>query len=77
MEDGLRRFSGRVLLILSGKDLTADEFRGVVSRSERWKALLADARVTQRELPEANHTFSRHEWRDRVARWTAEWVKQG
>lgn len=77
MEEALRRFHGRVLLILSGRDLTADEFRGVVSRSERWKALLADARVTQRELPEANHTFSRREWRDQVARWTAEWVKHG
>src|SRR5688572_251420 len=29
MEDALRRFRGRVLLILSGKDLTADEFRVV------------------------------------------------
>jgi exosortase A-associated hydrolase 1 len=76
MEHALRRFSGRVLLILSGKDLTADEFRGVVSGSKRWKALLADARVSLRELPEANHTFSRREWRDQVARWTAEWVKQ-
>ncbi len=77
MEDGLLRFRGRVLLILSGKDLTADEFRGVVSRSERWKRLLQDARVTQRELPDANHTFSRREWADQVARWTADWVKQG
>lgn len=76
MEEGLRQFRGRVLLILSGKDLTADEFRGLVSRSERWKRLLADARVTQRELPEANHTFSRREWRDQVVRWTAEWLKQ-
>ena len=76
MEDGLRRFAGRVLLILSGKDLTADEFRGVVNRSERWTRLLRDARVTQHELAEANHTFSRREWRDQVARWTADWVKQ-
>jgi exosortase A-associated hydrolase 1 len=77
MEDGLRRFRGRVLLILSGKDLTAEEFRGVVSRSERWRRLLADARVTQRELAAANHTFSRREWRDQVARWTAEWLQRG
>jgi exosortase A-associated hydrolase 1 len=77
MEDGLRRFRGRVLLILSGKDLTADEFRGMVSRSQRWTRLLADARVTRRDLVEANHTFSRREWRDQVAHWTAEWVKQG
>jgi exosortase A-associated hydrolase 1 len=77
MEDGLRRFRGRVLLILSGKDLTADEFRGMVSRSQRWTRLLADARVTRRDLVEANHTFSRREWREQVARWTADWVKQG
>jgi exosortase A-associated hydrolase 1 len=77
MEEGLRRFRGRVLLILSGKDLTADEFRGVVSRSERWRRLLAEARVTRRELAEANHTFSRRQWRDQVARWTADWVKHG
>jgi exosortase A-associated hydrolase 1 len=76
MEDGLRRFRGRVLVILSGKDLTADEFRGVVKRSERWTRLLADARVTRHELAEANHTFSRHEWRDQVARWTADWVNE-
>jgi uncharacterized protein len=77
MEEGLRKFAGRVLVILSGNDLTADEFRGVVSRSERWQRLLRDARVTQHELPEANHTFSRREWRGQVARWTADWVKQG
>jgi exosortase A-associated hydrolase 1 len=77
MEDGLRRFRGRVLLILSGKDLTADEFRAVVSRSERWTRLLADTRVTRRELAQANHTFSRREWRDQVAHWTADWVRQG
>ena len=77
MEQGLRRFRGRVLLILSGKDLTADEFRGVVGRSERWTRLLAEARITRRDLPEANHTFSHREWRDQVARWTADWVKLG
>jgi exosortase A-associated hydrolase 1 len=76
MADGLRRFRGPVLLILSGKDLTADEFRGVVSRSERWTRLLADARVVRRDLAEANHTFSRREWRDQVARWTADWIEQ-
>jgi len=76
MEEGLRRFRGRVLLILSGKDLTAEEFRGLVSRSERWTRLLADTRVVRRDLAESNHTFSRREWRDQVARWTADWVKQ-
>lgn len=77
MAEGLDRFAGRVLLILSGKDLTADEFRGVVSRSGRWKRLLRHARVTRHELPGANHTFSRREWRDQVARWTTDWIRHG
>lgn len=74
MEDGLRRFAGRVLLILSGDDLTAQEFRDLVARSPGWQALLRDRRVTRRELAEANHTFSRREWREKVGRWTADWL---
>jgi uncharacterized protein len=76
MEDGLRSFRGRVLLILSGNDLTAQEFRDLVARSGRWRRLLQDRRVTRLELPEANHTFARRDWRDQVARWTAAWVRE-
>lgn len=75
MEDGLRRFQGRVLLILSGNDLTAQEFKDLVAGSSRWRGLLEDRRVTRHDLPEANHTFSRREWRDQVAHWTEAWVK--
>ncbi len=75
MEAALLKFPGRVLLILSGNDLTAQEFKDAVSGSGRWRRLLADARVTRRDLPEANHTFARREWRDQVGRWTEEWVK--
>ena len=75
MEDGLRRFQGRVLLILSGNDLTAQEFKDLVARSSRWRGLLEDRRVTRHDLPEANHTFSRRDWRNQVERWTEAWVK--
>jgi len=75
MEHALRRFQGRVLLILSGNDLTAQEFKDVVARSSRWRRLLSRDRITRYDLPEANHTFARREWRDQVARWTAVWVK--
>jgi exosortase A-associated hydrolase 1 len=74
MAEGLRRFSGPVLLILSGADLTAREFEDTVRASPAWRARLQDRRVTQRRLDAANHTFSRREWRDQVAQWTAEWV---
>jgi len=75
MERALRGFQGRVLLILSGNDLTAQEFKDVVAASSRWQRLLSGSRITRYELPEANHTFARREWRDQVARWTEAWVK--
>jgi exosortase A-associated hydrolase 1 len=75
MQTGLRRFRGPVLLILSGNDLTAQEFRDMVARSRGWRSLLHAPRVTQRMLREADHTFSRREWRDQVAAWTADWTK--
>ena len=75
MADGMRQFKGRVLLILSGNDITAQEFEDVASGSKSWGRLLADARVTRHKLSEATHTFSTRAWRDQVAVWTADWVR--
>lgn len=75
MADGLSRFRGKVLLILSGNDLTAQEFEGIAEGSKRWRGLLADARITHRKLDGANHTFSKRVWRDQVAAWTVEWIR--
>lgn len=75
MLGALQQFSGSVLLILSGADLTAQEFALVAERSPVWRALLSQARFTRRELPGADHTFSSRRWRDQVAHWTADWLK--
>jgi uncharacterized protein len=75
MEEGLRRFRGKVMLILSGNDLTAQEFRDFVAASARWRRLLEAERVTRHDLPEANHTFARRDWREQVERWTGAWVE--
>ncbi len=64
MEAGLRGFRGRVLLILSGKDLTAQEFNSLVKSSPSWQGLLREPRVTRFEIAGANHTFSRRDWRE-------------
>ena len=74
MADGLARFRGQVLLVLCGNDLTAKEFTDAVAASSRWRALLGDARVTRHDLADANHTFSTRAWRERVARWTHDWI---
>jgi exosortase A-associated hydrolase 1 len=75
MAEGLERFKGQVLLILSGNDLTAKEFSDVAAGSKRWRRLLQSPRVAQHRLADANHTFSRHDWRDQVARWTSSWLR--
>jgi exosortase A-associated hydrolase 1 len=75
MLDGLRRYRGRVLLLLSGDDLTAWEFKDMVAGSRGWRRLLARPNVSRRDLAEANHTFSRAVWRDQVAQWTLEWMR--
>lgn len=72
---GLSRFQGKVLLILSGADLTAQEFVGIAAASPAWQAQLASARTTRRELAAADHTFSRAAWRHQVAAWTTDWLK--
>lgn len=75
MAQSLARFRGHVLVILSGNDLTANEFRQVCQRDPQWRRLLRSSHVTERSLAPANHTFSKAEWRDQVARWTAEWMR--
>lgn len=73
----LQRFRGRILIILSGDDLTASEFLDLQRHSSAWRTLLAAPSVQQLTLAGANHTFSRRIWRDEVARicthWLASW----
>ena len=71
----LQRFDGAVLLVLSGADLTAQEFAGVAAGSRGWRRLLARPRVTRRDLAGADHTFSRRPWHDRLTEWTRDWMR--
>jgi exosortase A-associated hydrolase 1 len=75
MAAGLASFRGKVLLILSGADLTAQEFSDLAAASPSWRKLLAAPRVSRRDLPGADHTCSRRVWRDQVALWTCDWVR--
>jgi len=75
MANGLARFAGPVLIILSGNDLTAAEFNDTVTASAIWRRLLRQPRITRRDLPAANHTFSRREWRQQVMEWTLQWLR--
>ena len=74
MAIGLEGFDGPVLLIISGRDLTAKEFEDVARGSSRWRRIFAAPRLMRRELVDADHTFSRRIWRDTIAEWTREWI---
>ena len=72
---GLAGFKGRLLVMLSGADLTAQEFSDACGATEPWRKLMAQARVTRHTLPGADHTCSRRDWQDQVAVWTADWLR--
>lgn len=75
MLDGWGRFNGKILLILSGNnDYVADEFRDLINASRRWRKAVNRPGTTRRDFPQANHTFSRSDWRDQVAEWTSVWL---
>lgn len=71
----MRRYGGRVLVVLSGDDVTAAEFKDLTNGSRAWRALLEVPRVQRFELAEANHTFARRAWRDHVAKQTEIWMR--
>ena len=76
MARGWKRFSGDILLICSGDDLTAREFIDHAASDAEWAGLLTQPRVARCDITEADHTFSRAEWRDAVARLTADWLDE-
>ena len=63
-----------MLLLLSGRDLTAKEFEHETRRSRKWRKLYQQERLTIHRLDPADHTFSRRIWRDQVADWTGAWI---
>jgi hypothetical protein len=75
MKHGWAAFGGPVLLILSGDDFTAGEFRELCRSDRQWQELSAGVRVQTHELAAANHTFSSAQWRQEVEQLTCLWVR--
>lgn len=75
MLEGYARFRGHTLFITSGADLTAREFEALAS-GPGWRRAMRGKRVARERLRDADHTFSRTDWRDQVARWTADWLRR-
>lgn len=63
MARACRRFAGPLLLLLSERDMTAQEFSELASSDKEWRRALARGNVTRVSLRDADHTLS-----DRPAR---------
>ena len=71
---GMKNFQGNICLILSEKDLTAEEFKQEFENS-RWIEDEGNrAKTSIHHVAEADHTFSSKNWRSRVEQITEEFV---
>jgi hypothetical protein len=76
MAAGLTSFTGPVLILLSQRDLTAQEFLEFTGSSSRWTGLLHRANVERHDFSDADHTFSTAESRDDVESRTVDWLRR-
>lgn len=76
MLEGLRNFEGKVQIILSGNDLTAQEFTELIKKDSGWRKAVADKKVRRWEIKAANHTFASSAWRDQAGTITCNLVTE-
>lgn len=76
MAAGLRAFSGPVLLLLSGQDLTAREFLEYAGSDPAWRGLLDAPRISRSDLADADHTFSVTRAREQAEARTLQWLQE-
>ena len=72
--EGLRRFRGRVLFLMSGRDLIAREFDDVTKSAPAWQGLLADPRVSRKDIADADHTFSKPAVKAQAQKTLLDWL---
>ncbi|PPD43544.1 MAG: hydrolase 1, exosortase A system-associated [Methylobacter sp.] len=76
MREGLTRFPGKTLLFMSGYSMIGKEFDELVSLSPQWQRVLASKTVTRLDHPDADHTFSRSQDRDKLVDDALSWLNQ-
>jgi hypothetical protein len=74
MLDGLRRFEGPVLFLISGQSLLSKEFDELVGKDPGWKAVYNRTSYRRIDFPDADQTFSGSDSRQRVNRAICDWL---
>jgi len=68
------QFEGQILLILSGDDYTAKEFREYANTDPAWKSYQNHGKLTSHEVPGVDHTFSSAAARQQAEQITLKWI---
>ena len=71
MLQGLQRFPGQSTILLSGNDLTADEFSLLVKTNKHWRQLMAQDTIHSSIISQADHTFSQQLARNKLIELTS------
>jgi hypothetical protein len=75
MRQGLARFHGDLLFLMSGDSLRSREFDVLLANDPRWHRALDSARSQARhDVPNADQAFSTAAAREQVARITGAWI---
>jgi exosortase A-associated hydrolase 1 len=67
MLTGLTLFTGNCHVILSGNDLTADEFKLLINSDTPWRKLVLNKAIILNTVTQANHTFSEYDNKQQLA----------
>jgi exosortase A-associated hydrolase 1 len=76
MLKGCASFRGQILLLISGRDLTAAEFEDLCKRSSRWSQATQRSGVEIQRMAQADHTFSTRGDLERANALTVDWLKR-
>ncbi len=60
MIKGIEAFNSPILLLISGNDLTAQEFIGLKQSEKKWSNILDEGQIEWFFMDDADHTFSSH-----------------
>lgn len=74
MARSLKQYKGKVLLILSEPDTTAQEFLECAATDPDWQGVLQRPGVQRLDVAQADHTFSSAEWRALVEQAVLQWM---
>ena len=66
MFDAIKQFNGQITIVLSGNDLTANEFLLLEKENKAFRKIIACDKVTRKTIPYADHTFSQQETKNQL-----------